>query len=54
MNIDKTAYKYNKVSLWLLAQLTLVGLLVMQLTGWQQLLMPMLISFVFSLVCGGA
>lgn len=54
MNIDKTAYKYNKVSLWVLTGLTLTGLMVMQLTGWQQLLYPMLISLVFSLVCGVA
>ena len=52
MNIRETTSLYNKVSLWIIVGLTLLGLMVMQLTGLRILLTPMLISVVFSLVCG--
>ncbi len=52
MNIGKTAHKYNKVLICLLAGLTLLGLLTIQLTGLMTLLYPMVISVVFSYVCG--
>ena len=52
MNIDKTARQYNKVMIWVLAGLTLLGLIVMQVTGRQYLLSPMLISLVFCLLSG--
>ena len=54
MNIDKTALNYNKVSIWILTVTTLLGLIVMQLTGWQWLLYPMLISLVFCMLSGQA
>lgn len=52
MNIGKTALIYNKVLICILAGLTMLGLLTMQLTGLSVLLYPMVISVVFSFVCG--
>jgi hypothetical protein len=54
MNIGKTALIYNKVLICILAGLTMLGLLTMQLTGLSVLLYPMVISVVFSFVCGWA
>lgn len=54
MNIGKTALIYNKVLICILAGLTMLGLLTMQLTGLSVLLYPMFISVVFSFVCGWA
>ena len=54
MNIGKTALIYNKVLIYILAGLTMLGLLTMQLTGLMSLLYPMVISVVFSFVCGVA
>ena len=54
MNVDKTASIYKKVSIWIIAGLTLLGLMVMQLTGNDALLTPMLLSVGYSIICGVA
>ena len=54
MNINKTVSSYNKVMVWLVSGLTLVGLLTMQLSGWNELLTGLIVSAVFCLVCGVA
>ena len=54
MNINKTVSLYNKVMVWLVSGLTLVGLLTMQLSGWNELLTGLIVSAVFCLVCGVA
>ena len=51
MDISKTASRYRKVSIWVIAGLTLLVLMVMQLTGNEALLNPMLISVGYSLIC---
>ena len=51
MNIDKTTSLYNKVSLWILCALTLVGFVTMQVTGRDVLLGALIVSTVFHLVC---
>lgn len=50
-NIDRTVALYNKVSLWIICAMTLVGLLVMQVSGWMSLLSVLIVSSVFHLVC---
>ena len=52
MNISKTVSIYNKVLVWIITGLALIGLMMMQLTGLKELLTPMIVSVVFSLVCG--
>jgi hypothetical protein len=54
MNINKTVSLYNKVMVWLVSGLTLVGLLTMQLSGWNELLTGLIVSAVFCLVSGVA
>lgn len=52
MNINKSVSLYRKVMVWLVSGLTLVGLLVMQLSGWNELITSLIVSAVFCLVCG--
>lgn len=48
--IDKITRTYKKVSLWLIATLTLAGLLFVQLSGYVGLISSLLFSAVYSLV----
>jgi len=54
MTIQKTTSLYNKVMLWTLSGLSLVLLLMIQLTGMIHLVNHLVIAVVFSLVCGTA
>lgn len=49
-NIDRVGRQYNKVSLWIIAALTLIGLFVIQLTGKMSLINSLLLSAVYSLI----
>ena len=48
--IEKIEHNYFKVSLWIVAGLTLLGLLVSRVLMYSNLVVPLVISAVFSLV----
>ena len=48
--IEKIEHDYFKVSLWIVAGLTLLGLLVSRVLMYSNLVVPLVISAVFSLV----
>ena len=52
--MNKTVYIYNKVSLWIVCGLTLLGLVFMQVSGRMSLLNALIISAVFQLACSFA
>lgn len=54
MNIERTAGQYNKVSLWVMAALTILGLMVSQIEGCEPIIIPIVISALFSILCAKA
>lgn len=49
-NIDRTSKLYNKVSLWIIAALTLISLLAVQIAGRYGFINSILLAAVYSLV----